>query len=103
MRNYYPPFMAVDGQFVVSAVIWTEKGMVNRVKDGAELMKLLTDSGIPIKAYPGSMEDPKNGPFACLILDMTQAELGSNGWDKYVGDIQYLSIDADHLDIQSSV
>ncbi|PSN68461.1 conidial yellow pigment biosynthesis polyketide synthase [Corynespora cassiicola Philippines] len=99
MRNYHPPPMTVNEQPSASAVIWAEKGMVNRVKDDPKAMKLLVDSGIPIEAYPGYMEDPKNGPFACFIPDKTEADLGPNGWDRYVGDILCLSMDADHLDM----
>jgi iterative type I PKS product template protein len=99
MRNYHPPPMKVHERPTATAVIWAEKGMVNRVKDNPQAMKLLMDNGIPIKAYPGFMEDPKNGPFACFIPDKTAADLGPNGWDKYVGDLLCLSMDADHLDM----
>lgn len=68
--------------------------MVNRIKNDSAAMKMLVDNGILIKAYPGFMEDPKNGP-----PDKTEADLGPNGWDRYVGDIMCLSMDADHLDM----
>ncbi|KAF3001767.1 t1pks [Curvularia kusanoi] len=99
MRNYHPPPMKIHERPAASAVIWAEKGMVNRVKDNPQAMKLLVENEIPVKAYPGFMEDPKNGPFACFIPDKTAADLGPNGWDKYVGDIICLSMDADHLDM----
>jgi iterative type I PKS product template protein len=99
MRNYHPPPMAAHEQPGAAAVIWAEKGMVNRVKDDPDAMKMLVDNGIPVKAYPGFMEDPKNGPFACFIPDKTEADLGPNGWDKYVGDIMCLHMDSDHLDM----
>ena len=91
--------MTDEGRPTRAAVIWAEKGMVNRVLDDPKSMQLLADSGIPIKAYPGFMEDPKLGPFACFIPDKTEADLGPNGWDKYVGDILTLSMDSDHLDM----
>jgi hypothetical protein len=62
-------------------------------------MKLLAESGIPTKAYPGFMEDPKLGPFACFVPDKTEADIGPNGWDKLVGDMLTLSVDYDHLDM----
>jgi len=99
MRNYHPPPMAAHEQPGAAAVIWAEKGMVNRVKDDPDAMKMLVDNGIPVKAYPGFMEDPKNGPFACFIPDKTEADLGPNGWDNYVGDIMCLHMDSDHLDM----
>ncbi|KAI1771029.1 non-reducing polyketide synthase [Hypoxylon cercidicola] len=99
MRNYHPPPMTAAQRPAAAAVIWAEKGMVNRVRDNPEAMKMLMDNGIPIEAYPGFMEDPQNGPFACFIPDKTEADLGPNGWDRYVGDILCLSMDADHLDM----
>jgi iterative type I PKS product template protein len=99
MRNYHPPPMTARERPGASAVIWAEKGMVNRVKDNPEAMKMLIDNDIPVKAYPGFMEDPKNGPFACFIPDKTDADMGPNGWDRYVGNILCLHMDADHLDM----
>ncbi|KAJ4382620.1 hypothetical protein N0V86_001842 [Didymella sp. IMI 355093] len=99
MRNYHPPPMKKHQRPAAAAVIWAEKGMVNRVKDNPEAMQLLVENDIPVQAYPGFMEDPKNGPFACFIPDKTPADLGPNGWDKYVGDLLCLSMDADHLDM----
>jgi iterative type I PKS product template protein len=99
MRLYHPPPMTVEGRPARAAVIWAEKGLVNRVKDDPTAMKLLKEAGIPTTAYPGFMEDPKLGPFACLVPDKTKADLGPNGWDKYVGEILPLHIDCDHLDM----
>jgi hypothetical protein len=73
--------------------------MVRRVADDPKSMKLLADAGIPIKPYKGFMEDPRLGPFACFIPDKAKADLGPNGWDRFVGDILTLSMDADHLDM----
>lgn len=99
MRLYHPPAMTVEERPARAAVIWAEKGLVNRVADDPKSMQMLADQGIPIRAYPGFMEDPKLGPFACLVPDKTEADLGPNGWDRYVGDILTLSMDADHLDM----
>lgn len=99
MRNYHPPPMTSRERPGAAAVIWAEKGMVNRVKDNPEAMKMLMENDIPVKAYPGFMEDPKNGPFACFIPDKTEVDMGPNGWDKYVGNLLCLHMDADHLDM----
>jgi hypothetical protein len=82
-----------------TAVIWAEKGMVNHIAGDPKMMKMLADEGIPTKAYPGYMEDPKLSPMACLVPDKTKADLGPNGWDRYAGDVLALSVDADHLDL----
>lgn len=99
MRLYHPPAMTVEERPARAAVIWAEKGLVNRVADDPKSMQLLVDQGIPTKAYPGYMEDPKLGPFACFVPDKTKADLGPNGWDRFVGDILTLSMDGDHLDM----
>lgn len=99
MRLYNPPPIAIKEQPRGTAVIWAEKGMVNHVVDNPKIMKMLADGGIPTKAYPKYMEDPKLSPMACLIPDKTKADLGPNGWDRYTGNVLALSVDADHLDL----
>ena len=99
MRLYHPSPMTVEERPAQAAVIWAEKGLVKRVADNPKSMQMLADQGMPIKAYPGYMEDPKLGPFACFIPDKTKADLGPNGWDKFVGDMLTLSVDGDHLDL----
>ena len=99
MRMYNPPPMTAKERPARTAVIWAEKGLVNRVAGDPKLMKMLADNGFPTKAYPGYMEDPKLSPMACLVPDKTKADLGPNGWDKFVGNVLTLSVDADHLDL----
>lgn len=99
MRTYHPPPMTLQGRPDAAAVVWAEKGMVNRVADDPKSMQLLKDANIPTQAYPGFMEDPKNGPFACFIPDKTNADCGPNGWDHFVGGMLTLSMDCDHLDM----
>ncbi|KAL2401278.1 Non-reducing polyketide synthase curS2 [Exophiala dermatitidis] len=99
MRLYHPPPMRPNERPGGAAVIWAEKGMVRRVQNDPKSMELLKKAGIPTKAYPGFMEDPRLGPFACFIPDKTEADLGPNGWDRYVGDLLCLHMDADHLDM----
>lgn len=82
-----------------TAIIWAEKGLVNRIAGDPKLMQMLADEGIPTKAYPGYMEDLKLSPMACLIPDKTKADLGPNGWDRYTGDVLTLSVDVDHLNL----
>ncbi|KAG8156824.1 hypothetical protein KVR01_013237 [Diaporthe batatas] len=101
VRGYHPPPLSAGGEAPAAsaAVIWAEKGMVSRVRGDEAAMRMLADVGMPTEPYPGFMEDPKNGPFACLMPDKTEADLGPNGWDRYVGDIMCLSVDANHLDL----
>ncbi|KIM92530.1 hypothetical protein OIDMADRAFT_62490 [Oidiodendron maius Zn] len=99
MRLYNPPAMNTKERPSRTAVIWAEKGLVNRVAGDPKLLQMLADEGIPTKAYPGYMEDPELSPIACLVPDKTKADLGPNGWDRYAGDVLTLSVDADHLDL----
>lgn len=99
MRLYHPPAMTLQERPARSAVIWAEKGLVNRIANDSNSMQILADQGIPTKAYPGYMEDPRLGPFACFVPDKTKMDLGPNGWNRYVGDILTLSVDGDHLDL----
>lgn len=91
--------MTMEERPARAAVIWAEKGLINRIADDSNSLQMLADQGIPTEAYPGYMEDPKLGPFACFVPDKTKADLGPNGWDRYVGDILTLSMDGDHLDM----
>ena len=99
MRQYNPPPMTSKERPARTAIIWAEKGLVNRLSGDFTVMKKLADEGIPTKAYTGYMEDPKLSPMACLVPDKTKADLGPNGWDKYLKDVMTLSVDADHLDL----
>lgn len=99
MRLYDPPKMTSAERPAGTVVIWAEKGLVNRVSGDPELMQLLADHGIPTKAYPGFMEDPKLSPSSCLVPDKTSADLGPNGWDRYVGSVLALSVETDHLNL----
>ncbi|KAK2758262.1 polyketide synthase pks13 [Arachnomyces sp. PD_36] len=100
MHAYHPPYMTAQERPAHTAVIWAEKGMINRVVGNPKLMQMLTDQGIPTKPYPGYMEDPNLGAFACLVPDRTKADLGPNGWEMYTaGDVLALSVNGDHLDL----
>ncbi|KAJ6190544.1 conidial yellow pigment biosynthesis polyketide synthase [Penicillium mononematosum] len=100
MHAYHPPYMTEQERPAHTAVIWAEKGMVNRVVGNEKLMQMLADQGIPTTSYPGYMEDPKLGAFACLVPDRTEADLGPNGWEKYTaGEVLALSVKGDHLDL----
>ncbi|KAK3689343.1 hypothetical protein B0T22DRAFT_461331 [Podospora appendiculata] len=99
MRQYDAPIMGPDHRPVKSAVIWAEKGLVNRIAHDDKAMQFLKDEGIPAVAYPGFMEDPRLSPMACLVPDKTEKDLGDNGWARYTGEILTLSVDADHLDL----
>ncbi|KAF2258098.1 ketoacyl-synt-domain-containing protein [Lojkania enalia] len=99
---YHPP-LPPKGQSPVkrTAIIWARKGMIQRCSASQQLMDILTVENIPIKAYPGFMEDPRLGAVAWGIPNKTNADLGANGWDRYVdGDtLVCSSIEADHLEM----
>ncbi|KAK0728742.1 hypothetical protein B0T26DRAFT_768494 [Lasiosphaeria miniovina] len=99
MNEYTPPPMTAGERPARAAVVWAERGLVNRVSDDAALMQKLAAQGVPTAPYPGFMQDPKLGTFACLVPDKGAAEnLGPNGWDRYTaGDVLALSVPADHF------
>ncbi|KAJ5437643.1 hypothetical protein N7445_006187 [Penicillium cf. griseofulvum] len=84
-----------------TAVIWAEKGMITRAAGDPELFRVLEEEKIPSEAYPGFMEDPRLGAVGWSLAHKTSADLGPNGWDKYVGKDTIIcsSIDGDHLDL----
>lgn len=82
-----------------TVIIWAKKGLIDRCSGDLELMKLLANSDIPTEPFPGFMEDPKMGAIAWGLPHKTSADLGLNGWARYVGEVLCLSIDADHLEM----
>lgn len=103
MNQYTPQPMTTAERPARTAVIWAERGLVNRVSDDPELMKKLEEQGVPTRPYPGFMEDSKLGTFACLVPDKVGAEnLGPNGWEKFTsGEIMALSVSGDHFELPS--
>ncbi|KAK8134346.1 hypothetical protein PG984_006358 [Apiospora sp. TS-2023a] len=105
MHQYHPPpapVLRATGGWPAqkTAIIWAEKGLVHRVADDAGVMRMLRDQGIATTAYPGYMQDPALGTFATLVPDKTAADLGPNGWDRYVGPAPLvMSVPGDHLDL----
>ncbi|KAJ0122145.1 hypothetical protein J7T55_002657 [Diaporthe amygdali] len=99
MNEYTPVPMTPAERPARTAVIWAERGLVNRVSDDPALMEKLDGQGVPTKPYAGFMEDPKLGTFACLVPDKGQ-NLGPNGWEKYTGgDVMALSVAGDHFEL----
>jgi iterative type I PKS product template protein len=99
MNEYTPTPMSAAERPAKTAVIWAEKGLVNRVSDDPVLMQKLAEQGVPTTPYPGFMEDPKLGTFACLVPDKGE-NLGPNGWDKYTGgEVLAMSVAGDHFEL----
>ena len=96
---YHPPPMTAQERPKRTAIIWGKKGMIDRCSHDPKLMQLLADRGIPTEPYAGFMEDPKMGAVVWSLPHKTTADLGPNGWDRYVGETLCLSIDADHLEM----
>ncbi|KAI3397077.1 hypothetical protein diail_11219, partial [Diaporthe ilicicola] len=100
MNEYTPKPMTAEERPAHTAVIWAERGLVNRVSDDPALMRRLADQGVPTAPYAGFMEDPKLGTFACLVPDKGGDGLGPNGWDRYTGgDVMALSVAGDHFEL----
>lgn len=99
MNEYTPAPMSPSERPARTAVIWAERGLVNRVSDDPALMQKLAGQGVPTEPYAGFMEDPGLGTFACLVPDKGE-NLGPNGWDRYTGgDVMALSVAGDHFEL----
>ena len=100
MNEYMPARMTAAERPAKTAVIWAERGLVNRVLDDPARMQKLEGHGIHTRPYPGFMEDPKLGTFACHVPNKGEENLGPNGWDRYTGgDVMVLSVDGDHFEL----
>nr|C5H882.1 RecName: Full=Non-reducing polyketide synthase rads2; Short=NR-PKS rads2; AltName: Full=Radicicol biosynthesis cluster protein s2 [Floropilus chiversii]ACM42403.1 RADS2 nonreducing polyketide synthase [Floropilus chiversii] len=84
-----------------AAMIWARKGMIDRCVSSVRFRQMLADRGISPEPYPGFMEDPKLGAVAWSLPHKTGADLGPNGWERYLGGDRLLcmSIEADHLEM----
>lgn len=96
---YHPPSMTAEERPKRTAIIWARKGLIDRCSGNLELMKLLADADISTESYAGFMEDAKMGAIAWGLPHKTTADLGSNGWERYVGEALSLSVEADHLEM----
>lgn len=83
------------------ALIWAQKGMIDRCVNSPRFRQILADRGLVTESYPGFMEDPKLGPVAWSLIHKTESDLGPNGWDKFVGRDKLLcmAVEADHLEL----
>ncbi|RFN53982.1 non-reducing polyketide synthase [Fusarium flagelliforme] len=99
VATYHPQSLKASQRPKRTAIIWAEKGMIDRCAGDSELMQKLAKRGIPTEPYPRFMEDSELGPVAWGLPHKTQHDLGLNGWDKYIGEALCLSIPADHLEM----
>ena len=100
MNEYAPAPMTATERPAKTAIIWAERGLVNRVLDDPIRMQKLERQGVPTKSYPGFMEDPKLGTFACHVPDKGEEALGPNGWEKYTGgEVMVCSVNCDHFEL----
>ena len=99
MNEYTPAPMTAAERPAKTAVVWAERGIVNRLSDNPARVQELQAQGVPTKPYPGFMEDSKLGTFACLVPDKGE-NLGPNGWDRYTGgDVLAMSVAGDHFEL----
>ncbi len=100
MNEYTPAPMTAAERPAKTAVIWAERGLVNRVSDDPARMQKLEGQGVPTRPYPGFMEDPKLGTFACHVPNKGEENLGPNGWERFTGgDVMVLSVNGDHFEL----
>nr|AOO87091.1 polyketide synthase [Alternaria alternantherae] len=100
MNKYSPAPMTTAERPAKTAVIWAERGLVNRMANNPTRMQKLESQGVPTRSYPGFMEDPKLGTFACHVPDKGKENLGPNGWERYTGgDVMALSVNCDHFEL----
>ncbi|KAI0158059.1 beta-ketoacyl synthase domain-containing protein [Xylariaceae sp. FL1272] len=82
-----------------TALVWAEKGMIDRCVQSERFRAMLAERKMPTEAYPGFLEDPKLGAVA-WSLPHKGKYLGPNGWDKFVGEeLKCMSVPADHLEM----
>jgi zearalenone synthase (nonreducing iterative type I polyketide synthase) len=104
---YHPePLRGGDHPAKRAAIIWARRGMIDRCisnsSSSGRFKQMLADGGISAEAYPGFMEDPKLGAVAWSLPHKTGADLGPNGWERYLGGderLMCMSIEADHLEM----
>jgi iterative type I PKS product template protein len=100
MNEYTPAPMTAAEKPAKTAIIWAERGLVNRVSDDPTRMQKLEGQGVPTKSYPGFMEDPKLSTFACNVPDKGEESLRSNGWERFTsGEVMVLSVNGDHFEL----
>ncbi|KAI9695808.1 MAG: polyketide synthase pks13 [Bogoriella megaspora] len=100
MSEYAPVPMTAAERPAKMAVIWAERGLVNRVLDDPIRMQKLESHGVPITPYPGFMEDAQLSAFACHVPDKDKENLGPNGWERYTGgDVRVFSVNGDHFQL----
>jgi iterative type I PKS product template protein len=100
MNEYTPAPMTAAEKPAKTAVIWAERGLVNRISDDPTRMQKLEGQGVPTKSYPGFMEDPKLSTFACNVPNKGEESLRSNGWERFTGgDVMVLSVNGDHFEL----
>jgi iterative type I PKS product template protein len=97
---YHPPPMTANERPDRTAIVWADKGMISRCNNNSSLMRKLAERGLTPDSPRGFMEDPSWGAITWSIMNKGPENLGSNGWEKYIGyDPLCLSVDADHLGI----
>ncbi|CAG8971037.1 hypothetical protein HYALB_00005275 [Hymenoscyphus albidus] len=96
---YHPAPMTTDERPKRTAIILAKKGLVDRISSDVRTMDLLAKPNIPTKAFTGFMKDGRMGAIAWGLPHKTDADLGPNGWERFVGEARCSSIDADHLEM----
>ncbi|KAL8910261.1 MAG: hypothetical protein Q9171_004425 [Xanthocarpia ochracea] len=99
VAGYHPSSMTAEERPRRTAIIWGKKGLIDRCSRDVKLMQLLEDQDIPTEPFAKFMEGAKMGAIAWGLPHKTEADLGPNGWDRYVGETLCLSVDADHLEM----
>ncbi|TIC91079.1 Non-reducing polyketide synthase cla3 [Colletotrichum higginsianum] len=87
--------MPFDKRPVRSVVTWCKLGVAERLDEGFK--RTLASHGVWCEEVPNFMEDPSVGPFNWTFP--ANKPLGPNGWDKMVGPVHCMAVDADHFSL----
>ncbi|TEA17331.1 Non-reducing polyketide synthase rads2 [Colletotrichum sidae] len=85
--------MPPDARPARTVVTWCKRGVAERLDDAFK--RTLAAHGISCEPAPDFMEDPAVGPFNWTFPP--GKPLGPNGWDRMLGPVKCMALDADHF------
>ncbi|TDZ35769.1 Non-reducing polyketide synthase ZEA1 [Colletotrichum spinosum] len=85
--------MPPDARPARTVVTWCKRGVAERLDDAFK--RTLAGHGISCEPAPDFMEDPAVGPFNWTFPP--GKPLGPNGWDRMLGPVKCMALDADHF------
>lgn len=96
--HYDPPPMRPEDRPERVVIIWGRKGLVERAKSDQKVLGMMAMLNVRTESGDNFMMDPSLGPVAWAVPTKKEADMGPNGWDKFVGEeMKILVAEADHL------